>query len=86
MGKNYPGKIFHILDFMRKYYTIDMKIQIKTTPENVNEANRGLFYSDMNLPEAARHCGMTQKEMRLTFFEYLKYHPITYGVDKPTSK
>jgi hypothetical protein len=51
---------------------------VKTTPENVKEANVGLFYSKMNLPEAAKHCGMSQKEMRLTFFEYLKYHPATY--------
>ncbi len=51
---------------------------IKTTPENVKEANEGLFYSKMNLPQAAKHCGMSQKEMRLTFFEYLKYHPIEF--------
>jgi len=29
----------------------------------------------MNLPQAAKHCGMTQKEMKLTFREYLKYNP-----------
>jgi hypothetical protein len=52
--------------------------RVKTTPENVKEANEGLFYSKMNLPQAAAHCGMSQKEMRLTFFEYLKYHPPTY--------
>jgi hypothetical protein len=52
--------------------------RIKTTPQNVKEANEGLFYSKMNLPQAAAHCGMSQKEMRLTFFEYLKYHPSTY--------
>ena len=51
---------------------------VKTTPQNVKEANEGLFYSKMNLPEAAKHCGMSQKEMKLTFFEYLKYHPRTY--------
>jgi hypothetical protein len=51
---------------------------VKTTPENVKNANEGLFYSKMNLPEAARHCGMSIKEMKLTFFEYLKYNPITY--------
>lgn len=53
----------------------------KTTPENVREANEGLFYSTMNLPNAANHCGMTDKEMKLTFFEYLKYHPINYGIE-----
>lgn len=57
----------------------DLKeVQVKTTPDNVKEANEGLFYSKMNLPQAAKHCGMSQKEMRLTFWEYLKYNPITY--------
>ena len=51
---------------------------VKTTPLNVKEANEGLFYSKMNLPEAAKHCGMSQKEMKLTFREYLKYNPITF--------
>jgi hypothetical protein len=51
---------------------------VKTTPQNVKEANDSLFYSRMNLPEAARHCGMSNKEMKLTFFEYIKYHPMTY--------
>jgi len=53
-------------------------IPVKTTPENVKEANEALFYSKMNLPAAAKHCGMTQKEMKLTFWEYLKYHKPNY--------
>jgi hypothetical protein len=53
-------------------------IPVKTTPENVKEANEALFYSKMNLPQAAKHCGMTQKEMKLTFFEYLKYNKPNY--------
>jgi hypothetical protein len=53
-------------------------MMVKTSPENVKEANEALFRATMNLPNAAAHCGMTTKEMRLTFFEYLKYHPITY--------
>ena len=52
--------------------------RVKTTPENVAEANQALFRATMNLPTAAKHCGMTQKEMKLTFREYLKYHPIDY--------
>ena len=52
--------------------------RVKTTPENVNEANEALFHNKMNLPAAAKHCGMTHKEMKLTFWEYLKYNPITY--------
>lgn len=63
-------------------YRINYKVLkeeiVKTTPENVKEANEGLFYSKMNLPEAAKHCGMSTKEMKLTFFEYLKYNPATY--------
>jgi hypothetical protein len=52
--------------------------KVKTTPQNVKEANEALFYSKMNLPQAAKHCGMTQKEMKMTFLEYLKYHPVDY--------
>lgn len=48
---------------------------VKTTPKNVDEANWALFRSMMNLPEAAAHCGMTIKEMKMTFREFLKYHP-----------
>ena len=48
---------------------------VKTTPENVKEAHEGLYHATMNLPAAAQHCGMTQKEMKMTFHEYLKYHP-----------
>ena len=55
--------------------------KVKTTPENVAEANEALFRAKMTLPAAAKHCGMTQKEMKLTFFEYLKYHPPTYELD-----
>jgi len=63
-------------------YKIDPKAlkeaPVKTTPENVKEANEALFRAKMTLPAAAKHCGMTQKEMKLTFFEYLKYHPVDY--------
>ena len=55
---------------------------VKTTPQNVQEANEGLFRAKMTLPAAAKHCGMTQKEMKLTFFEYLKYNPKDYDQSK----
>lgn len=54
---------------------------VKTTPENVREAHEALFHATMNLPAAAAHCGMTQKEMKMTFWEYLKYNPPTYDAD-----
>ena len=55
---------------------------VKTTPQNVKDANEALFYSKMNLPQAAKHCGMTHKEMKLTFFEYLKYNEPNYYESK----
>jgi hypothetical protein len=68
-----------------KPYKIDkaslVEVPVKTTPQNVKEANEALFYSKMNLPQAAKHCGMTQKEMKLTFFEYLKYNQPNYCND-----
>ncbi len=54
------------------------EVPVKTTPENVKEANEALFRAKMTIPAAAKHCGMTQKEMKLTFREYLKYHPKDY--------
>ena len=53
--------------------------RIKTTPSNVAESTRGLFHAKMTLPAAAKHCGMTQKEMKLTFWEYLKYNEPDYA-------
>jgi hypothetical protein len=29
----------------------------------------------MTVPAAAEHCGMTQREMKMTFREFLKTHP-----------
>lgn len=57
---------------------------IKTTPQNVAEANEALFRATMNLPSAAAHCDMTQKEMKMTFLEYLKYHGPDYKITEDT--
>ena len=54
------------------------EVPVKTTPKNVKEANEALFRAKMTLPAAATHCGMTHKEMKLTFFEYLKYNKPDY--------
>lgn len=53
--------------------------QNKTTPQNVEEANKNLFSARWNLPTAARHCGMSEKEMKMTFWEFLKYNKPTWG-------
>ena len=55
--------------------------KIKTTPQNVKEANLARFRATMNLPTAAKHCGMTQKEMKLTFWEFLKYNEPDYETE-----
>ena len=58
---------------------------VKTTPENVAEANEALFRATMNLPAAAAHCGMTHKEMKMTFLEYLKYHAPDFEITEDTA-
>ena len=58
---------------------------VKTTPQNVKEANQALFHAIMNLPDAAAHCGMTHKEMKLTFFEFLKYNAPDYEIPEDTT-
>jgi hypothetical protein len=59
-------------------------MRVKTTPQNVQEANEALFRATMNLPAAAAHCGMTNKEMKLTFWEYLKYNKPDYEISENT--
>ena len=58
---------------------------VKTTPENVKEAHEALFHATMNLPTAAAHCGMTQKQLKLTFWEYLKYHDQDFEIPEDSS-
>ena len=57
-----------------------------TTPESVDEANKALFHATMNIPNAAKHCGMTEKQMKYTFREFLKYHEANYQItEDPTA-
>ena len=60
--------------------------RVKTTPENVAEATEGLFACRMTLPAAAKHCGKTQKEMKMVFWEYLKNHPVKYDEVEQVTK
>ena len=53
--------------------------RVKTTPQLVVEANLALYHATLNLPHAAKHCGMTQREMKMTFREFLKTHPMCYN-------
>ncbi len=50
-----------------------------------------LFSAKWNLPKAAEHANLTNKEMKITFNEYCAFHPPTYGtvaesVDAPDLK
>ena len=37
-----------------------------------------LFAAKWNLPTAAKHCNLTQKEMKITFSEYCALHEPNY--------
>ena len=54
-----------------------LNMKVETTPQLVEEANLALFHATMNLPKAAEHCGMTQREMKMTFREFLKYQDVS---------
>ena len=38
-----------------------------------------LFSAKWNLPQVAKHCNLTYKEMKITFNEYCNFHPPTYN-------
>ena len=42
------------------------------------EAMEMLFSAKWNLPQAAKHCRLTHKEMKITFNEYCNFHQSTY--------
>jgi ribosomal protein L16/L10AE len=54
--------------FFKLDYKTLVEPRVKTTPQNVQEANEALFRAKMTLPAAAKHCGMTHKEMKLTLW------------------
>ena len=42
------------------------------------ESMEMLFSAKWNLHKAAQNCGLSNKEMKITFTEYCNLHPITY--------
>lgn len=42
------------------------------------EAMEMLFIAKWNLPKAANYCGLTNKEMKITFNEYCNFHKPNY--------
>lgn len=53
----------------------------KPNPQNVKEAHLAAFSGRLNMVKAAQHCGMTLREFKMTFREFLKYNPPVYGTD-----
>jgi len=74
------------LNALEKNLNDNLNGYVKTTPENVREAHEALFHATMNLPAAAAHCGMTQKQLKLTFWEYLKYHEPNFQITEDTTE
>lgn len=53
----------------------------KTNPQTVNEAHLASFTGSMNMVAAAEHCGLTIREFKMTFREFLKYNPPPYTTE-----
>ena len=50
----------------------------RTNPETVKEAHLASYHGRMNMVDCAKHCGLTLREFKMTFHEFLKYHPVSY--------
>ena len=48
------------------------------------EAMEMLWSAKWNLPRAAKHCNLSDKEMKITFNEYCNFHPPTYNDEEET--
>ena len=42
------------------------------------EAMENLFAAKWNLPKAAKHCGLTNKECKIVFSEFCQFHQATW--------
>ncbi len=45
------------------------------------ESMEMLWSAKWNLPKAAAYCGLSLKEMKITFNEYCNFHPPTYNLE-----
>lgn len=51
-----------------------------TNKKTVDTANELFFAGKCNLATAASICGMTSREYKLVFTEYVKHNPPTYNI------
>ena len=56
----------------------------KTNPVNIQEAHEAAFRGKLNMTACANHCGLTLKEFKMTFREFLKYNVPTYESETHT--
>lgn len=54
----------------------------ETNPQTVREAQLAAFSGKMNMVQCANHCGLTLREFKMTFREFLKYNKPVYGADE----
>jgi len=54
---------------------------IEPNPQNVREAQLAAFSGRMNMVHCADHCGLTLREFKMAFREFLKYNKPVYGTD-----
>jgi hypothetical protein len=46
--------------------------------KETRESMENLFTAKWNVPKAAKHCGLSVKEVKIVFSEYMIYHDVTY--------
>jgi len=69
--------IYHLST--KKYYFVTIM-----RPET-RQSMEMLFTAKWNLPKAAKNCGLTEKEMKITFNEYCVFHPPTWNISDETT-
>ena len=46
--------------------------------KETRESMEKLFTARWNVPKAAKHCGLTVKELKICFHNYVETHDVTY--------
>ena len=72
--KKFP-KIFTLQGFTKKFLSVT-----SMRPET-RQSMEMLFAAKWNLPKAAKNAGLTNKEMKITFNEYCRFHPAVYETE-----
>jgi hypothetical protein len=52
--------------------------------KSTRESMENLFNAKWNVPKAAKHCGLTTKELKICFHNYVETHNVTYIEENST--